>query len=136
MPLDKEMTHDLDTMQAAVRTDSRLVYICNPNNPTGTRVTGTRLRTFIDEVTPRVPVLVDEAYLDLDDDLAEHTAVPSVLAGKPVIVTRTFSKLHGMAGLRVGYAIAPPELIKQLEKLRVTQMSYPGVMAAAGEPAG
>ena len=62
--------------------------------------------------------------------LQEHTAVSSVRAGKPVIVTRTFSKLHGMAGLRVGYAIAPPELIAQLEKLRVTAMSYPGVMAA------
>jgi histidinol-phosphate aminotransferase len=131
VPLDEEMTHDLDAMEAAVHPNSRLVYVCNPNNPTGTRVAGPRLRSFIDAVTPRVPVLVDEAYLDLGDDLAEHTAVPSVLAGKPVIVTRTFSKLHGMAGLRVGYAIAPPELIRQLEKLRVTQMSYPGVLAAA-----
>ena len=130
VPLDQDMVHDLDAMAVAVRTDSKLVYVCNPNNPTGTLVDGARLSAFIDEVTPRVPVLVDEAYLDLWDDLAEHTAVSSVLAGKPVIVTRTFSKLHGMAGLRVGYAIAPAELIGQLEKLRVTQMSYPGVMAA------
>jgi histidinol-phosphate aminotransferase len=130
VPLDENMTHDLDAMEAAVRTDTKLVYVCNPNNPTGTLVSGAKLSAFIDAVTPRTPVLVDEAYLDLWDDLAEHTAVSSVLEGKPVIVTRTFSKLHGMAGLRVGYAIAPPEPIKRLEKLRVTQMSYTGVMAA------
>jgi histidinol-phosphate aminotransferase len=131
IPLDGSMTHDLDAMAGAIRADTRLVYVCNPNNPTGTLVEGSRLSAFIDEVTPRVPVLVDEAYLDLWDDLAEHTAVNSVLAGKPVIVTRTFSKLHGMAGLRVGYAIAPPGLIERLEKLRVTIMNYPGIRAAS-----
>jgi len=130
IPLDQSMTHDLDAMAAAVRTDTRLVYVCNPNNPTGTLIEGDKLAAFIDAVTPRTPVLVDEAYLDLWDDIAKHTAVTSVLAGKPVIVTRTFSKLHGMAGLRVGYAIAPPDLITRFEKLRVTLMSYPGVMAA------
>ncbi len=131
IPLDQNMAHDLNAMEAAVHADTKLVYICNPNNPTGTLIDGSKLSAFIDAVTPRVPVLIDEAYLDLWDDLAEHTAVPSILAGKPVIVTRTFSKLHGMAGMRVGYAIAPPELIQRLEKLRVTAMSYPGVLAAA-----
>lgn len=131
IPLDRSMTHDLDSMAEAVRDDSRLIYVCNPNNPTGSLVNGKTLKAFIDTVTPQVPVLVDEAYLDLWDDIAEHTAVSSVLAGKPVIVTRTFSKLHGMAGLRVGYAIAPPEIIAQLEKLRVTSMNRPGVVAAA-----
>ncbi len=131
IPLDQNMMHDLDAMASAVRHDSRLVYVCNPNNPTGSMVKGPELDAFIDAVTPQVPVVVDEAYLDLWDDMAEHTAVKSVLAGKPVIVTRTFSKLHGMAGLRVGYAIAPPNLIARLEKLRVTLMSYPGVLAAA-----
>ncbi len=130
IPLDKNMTHDLDAMATAVQTDTRLIYVCNPNNPTGTLVTGDKLSAFIDTVTPHAPVLVDEAYLDLWDDLAKHTAVTSILADKPVIVTRTFSKLHGMAGLRVGYAIAPPKLIEQLENFRVTLMSYPGVMAA------
>jgi histidinol-phosphate aminotransferase len=131
VPLDRDMKHDLDAMAAAIRKDTRLIYVCNPNNPTGTLIDGAELSAFIDEVTGHAPVLIDEAYLDIWDDLAKHTAVKSVLAGKPVIVTRTFSKLHGMAGLRVGYAIAPPKLIGQLEKLRVTQMSYPGVMAAA-----
>ena len=130
VPLDDAMRHDLDVMADALRSDARLIYICNPNNPTGTRITGTSLRDFIAEVSPRAPVVVDEAYLDLSDDLAEHTAVPRVLAGDSVIVTRTFSKLHGMAGLRVGYALAPPALIGRLEALRISQMSYPGVLAA------
>ncbi|MFW2404866.1 MAG: pyridoxal phosphate-dependent aminotransferase [Gammaproteobacteria bacterium] len=128
--LDRDMRHDLDAMAAAVGADTRLLYVCNPNNPTGTLVDGAHLRPFLDDVSSRVPILVDEAYLDLWDDLPKHTAVPSVLAGKRVIVARTFSKLHGMAGMRVGYALAPPDIVSQLEQLRVTQMSYPGVLAA------
>jgi histidinol-phosphate aminotransferase len=130
IPLDDSMRHDLEAMASAVGADSRLLYVCNPNNPTGTLVQGPALGAFIDEVSQRVPILVDEAYLDLWDDLPKHTAVRSVLADKPVIVTRTFSKLHGMAGMRVGYAIAPPDIIKRLEQFRVTQMSFPGVLAA------
>ena len=106
------------------------MYVCNPNNPTGTLITGSALRPFLGEVSARTPVLVDEAYLDLGDDQAQHTAVTNVLAGDRVIVARTFSKLHGMAGLRVGYAIAPPDIIRELEAFRVTQMSLTGVMAA------
>ena len=131
IPLDKQMTHDLAGMAAAIREDSRLIYVCNPNNPTGTMLEGPQLRDFLAAVAARVPVIVDEAYLDLRADAAEHTAVPRVLAGDPVIVTRTFSKLHGMAGMRVGYAIARPDVIKQLESLRVSMMNRPGVVAAS-----
>ncbi|MDJ0929237.1 MAG: histidinol-phosphate transaminase [Gammaproteobacteria bacterium] len=129
--LDDQMVHDLEGMAASVREDSRLLYVCNPNNPTGTMIDGPTLRDFLAEVAPRVPVIVDEAYLDLRDDAANHTAVPRVLAGDPVIITRTFSKLHGMAGMRVGYAIARPDVIKQLEALRVSMMNRPGVVAAS-----
>lgn len=130
VPLDGDMRHDLAAMEAAITADTRLIYVCNPNNPTGTLLTGKELRAFIDATEQRAPVVVDEAYLDLWDDMPEHTAVSSVLDGKNVIVTRTFSKLHGMAGLRVGYAIAPAAIIKAMEELRITQMSYTGVMAA------
>jgi histidinol-phosphate aminotransferase len=78
----------------------------------------------------RAPVLVDEAYLDLWEDWPAHTATDRVRAGDPVIVTRTFSKLHGMAGLRVGYALAPPEIIQRLEKHRMTLLGCAGVAAA------
>ena len=133
VPLDNSMTHDLGAMADAVGDATRLVYVCNPNNPTGTLLDGSAVSAFIDDVSPRAPVLVDEAYLDLGaaEFVAKHTAVASVQEDKPVIVTRTFSKLHGMAGMRVGYAIAPADIISRLEKLRITSMSRPGVAAAA-----
>jgi histidinol-phosphate aminotransferase len=131
IPLTAAKAHDLDAMAAAVKPDTRAVYLCNPNNPTGTRLPIADLEDFIAAVAPRAPVIVDEAYLDLDPDWPGQTAVARVRAGDAVIVTRTFSKLHGMAGLRVGYAVAPPAIIDRLEALRITQMSYPGVMAAA-----
>jgi histidinol-phosphate aminotransferase len=128
--LDEGMAHDLDGMAAAVNESTRLVYVCNPNNPTGTRLEPDRLSEFIDAVSPDAPVFVDEAYMDLDPDWARKSCVRDMKAGKAVIVTRTFSKLHGMAGLRVGYAVGPADLIKRLEYLRVSMLSYPGTLAA------
>ncbi len=130
VPLDAEMRHDLDLLAGALTPRTRLVYVCNPNNPTGTLIAGSELRSFLREVVKKVPVLVDEAYLDLWDDLPEHTAVDRVAAGDAVIVTRTFSKLHGLAGLRVGYGLAPPAIIRQLEARRMTIRGSIGVAAA------
>lgn len=130
VPLDAGMAHDLEAMAAAVNKSTRLVYVCNPNNPTGTRLDPEQLSAFMAAVSPRVPVFIDEAYMDLDPGWPELTAVRDVRAGRQVIVTRTFSKLHGMAGLRVGYAIGPAALISKLEALRVSMMSYPGTLAA------
>lgn len=130
VPLDNNLRHDLDGLANAVSAQTRLLYICNPNNPTGTLVPGPELRPFIKAMAARTTVLVDEAYLDLWEDWPEHTATDRVRAGEPVIVTRTFSKLHGMAGLRVGYALAPPAIIQRLEKHRMTLLGAPGVAAA------
>ena len=128
--LDADMRHDLDAMQKQITGSTRLIYICNPNNPTGTLVDGPRLRDFIAQVSPQTPLLVDEAYLDLSDDWKKHTAVPRVLEEDNVIVTWTFSKLHGMAGLRIGYAIARPDIIKQIEGFRMSILNLPGLKAA------
>ena len=128
--LDSDMRHDLGTMRDRVTESTRLIYICNPNNPTGTLVNGPALREFIAQLSAQTPVLVDEAYLDLSDQWTEHTAVPRVIAEDNVIVTRTFSKLHGMAGLRIGYAIARPDIIKQLERFRMSILNLPGLRAA------
>ena len=130
VPLDASMTHDLGAMAAAMDAETRLVYLCNPNNPTGTLLPAGAVRDFVAEISPRAPVVVDEAYLELQDDEGAHTAIERVLAGDRVVVLRTFSKLHGMAGLRVGYAIAPPDIAGRLEARRVSFMSRPGVMAA------
>jgi histidinol-phosphate aminotransferase len=130
LPLTDDMAFDMPAISAAVGDRTRLVYLCNPNNPTGTRIDGSVVRGFCEQVSDRVPVLIDEAYMDLSDDFTEHTALPRVLAGDRVIIARTFSKLHGMAGLRVGYALAPAGMIEELEQLRVTIPSLVGVMAA------
>jgi histidinol-phosphate aminotransferase len=130
VPLDSQMRLDLDGMASAVTRNTSLIYVCNPNNPTGTMLAGGKVRDFVEEMSPKATVFVDEAYLDLWEDILDHTAIPRVLAGDNVIVARTFSKLHGMAGLRVGYAIAPPEKIRQLEAFRVSMINIPGVIAA------
>jgi len=130
VPLDENLRHDLRGLAAAVTGRTGLLYICNPNNPTGTLIPGTELRPFLKDAAGRTTVLVDEAYLDLWEDWPAHTATDRVRAGDPVIVTRTFSKLHGMAGLRVGYALAPPEIIQRLEKHRMTLLGCAGVAAA------
>jgi histidinol-phosphate aminotransferase len=130
VPLDADLRHDLPALAAAVGTGTGLLYICNPNNPTGTLVPAPELRPFVAAQSRRTTVLVDEAYLDLWEDWAAHTVTDRVRAGDPVIVTRTFSKLHGMAGLRVGYALAPPEIIRRLEQHRMTLLGCAGVAAA------
>lgn len=130
VPLDENLKHDLKGLAAAVTGRTGLLYVCNPNNPTGTLVPGTELRPFLKDMAGRTTVLVDEAYLDLWEDWPAHTATERVRAGDPVIVTRTFSKLHGMAGLRVGYALAPPDIIQRLEKHRMTLLGCAGVAAA------
>ncbi len=130
VPLDEHLRHDLKALAAAVTASTGLLYICNPNNPTGTLIPGSELRPFVQEMASRTTVLVDEAYLDLWEDWPQHTATERVRAGEAVIVTRTFSKLHGLAGLRVGYALAPPPLIERLEKHRMTIQGSTGVAAA------
>jgi histidinol-phosphate aminotransferase len=130
VPLDSELRFDLAGITARVTPATRLIYLCNPNNPTGTRLPGNIVREFIAGMPKEVLVVADEAYLDLNEDLAAHTALPRVIAGDNLIVTRTFSKLHGMAGLRVGYGLARPDIIKRLERLRITMMSIVGLRAA------
>jgi histidinol-phosphate aminotransferase len=130
VPLDAELRFDLAALRAAVTPATRLVYVCNPNNPTGTRVDGAALRAFIAGLPPAVTVVVDEAYLELASDMAEHSALASVKAGANVIVARTFSKLHGLAGLRVGYALARPDLAERLGKLKSSSVNGLGLAAA------
>jgi histidinol-phosphate aminotransferase len=130
IPLDPEGVHDLDAMAAAVEAKTRLVNVCNPNNPTGTIVGGAALRAFCERIAPRAPVLVDEAYHELVDAPQHATMIPLVQAGLPVVVLRTFSKAYGMAGYRVGYAIAPPGLIERLRAHQTTDLG-PAPLAAA-----
>ncbi|MCC5938550.1 MAG: histidinol-phosphate aminotransferase family protein [Lunatimonas sp.] len=132
VPLTKELDHNLAAMEGKVSNDISLLYLVNPNNPTGKIMTGTEIRSFCDLVSDKVPVFVDEAYIDYMDDPAGSTTVECVRKGKNVIVAKTFSKVHAFAGLRVGYCIAQPEVIKKLaaEGPRNT-LSGPSMAAAA-----
>ncbi|CAN5340985.1 histidinol-phosphate transaminase [soil metagenome] len=114
VPLTSEYKLDLDAMEKAVDEKTSLVYIVNPNNPTGTVVDTAKLKAFCERVSKRTTVFVDEAYIDYLPDPRGTTLIDCVKKGQNVIVARTFSKLYGFAGLRVGYAIAQPEMIKTL----------------------
>jgi len=129
----KDWAHDLDAMEAAIDEDTKLVYICNPNNPTGTITDAAKLKEFCSRVSEKVTVFVDEAYLDLIENGIEEQSMRSLVQeGKDIIVARTFSKIHGMAGLRVGYAIAPESTLEKFRAITRGGMgiSHPAVYAA------
>ncbi|CAN5477822.1 MAG: histidinol-phosphate transaminase [Acidimicrobiia bacterium] len=111
VPLDRAHRHDLAAMAAAVREDTRVVYVCNPNNPTGTHVAGDALGELVDAIPSDVLVMVDEAYGEYVTAPDWSTAIPLALERDNVVVTRTFSKIFGLAGLRVGYAIGAPRTL-------------------------
>jgi histidinol-phosphate aminotransferase len=114
--LTKDYAHDLDAMEKRVGEKTSLVYICNPNNPTGTIVDAAKLASFCEVVSRKKPVFVDEAYIDYIDNPKKQSMIERVRKGQNVIVARTFSKVHGFAGLRVGYVVALPETVKELAK--------------------
>jgi histidinol-phosphate aminotransferase len=126
------LEYDLEAMHARVTTDTKLVYVCNPNNPTGTLIDGNQLRDFCTSLPKDTITLIDEAYIEYSDDFNYASMVDLVRAGENVVVTRTFSKIHGLAGLRVGYAIAPPEIAKRIAAYKVCRFQGPmGVVAAS-----
>ncbi|MFK7850155.1 MAG: histidinol-phosphate transaminase [Akkermansiaceae bacterium] len=113
---DPDFIHDLDAMAAAITANTRLVFIANPNNPTGTQVTQEDIDQFVEKLPPHVIAVFDEAYfefLETPPDVIKH-----IHAGKNVIVLRTCSKIHGLAALRIGYGIAPKSIAELLQKAR------------------
>ncbi len=116
VPLTKDFKHDLNAIADAVSDEHSLVYICNPNNPTGTSVDPEELRAFCKEVSKKKPIFIDEAYIDYTPDPVKYSMADLVAEGYNVIVTRTFSKLHAFAGLRIGYSLAQPEVIEEMSK--------------------
>ncbi len=117
VPLTSDYAHDLDGMMAAMDDKTKLVYVCNPNNPTGSITNAEKLRAFCSKAADQSLVFVDEAYLEFLDNPASSSMVDLVRAGKNLMVTRTFSKIHGMAGIRVGYTVALPETLKKITSM-------------------
>ena len=126
--------HDLPAIAAAVRPDTRLVYLANPNNPTGTWFGDEALARFLAEVPADVLVVVDEAYHEYVDAPGLTSALAFAERHPNVIVTRTFSKAYGLAGLRVGYLVAHPSVVAVLERLRES-FNVNGVALAGAEAA-
>lgn len=131
VPLKDDWSHDLPAMKAAIDSETRLVYICNPNNPTGTLTDTDALLAFCSEVSEQVPVFVDEAYLDFLDEGMKSSMVSLIARGKNIIVARTFSKIHGMAGVRVGYAVGLPETMAKINAITRAGMGISGPSIAA-----
>ena len=112
IPLRADMAIDLEAIARAVDDSVSLVYLCNPNNPTGMAIDGDELRAFCREVSAKVPIMIDEAYNELTDKPDYTSMMDLVREGANILVTRTFSKIFGMAGLRVGYGMGHPDIVK------------------------
>jgi len=125
VPLTKTYAHDVKAMLAAAP-DAGVFYVCSPNNPTGTLTSHSDIEYLVENKPKGSVVLVDEAYIHFSDAVS---VMDLVRAGKDVVLLRTFSKIYGMAGLRVGYAAAPPELIKRMEPYRNNVISIVSVRA-------
>nr|WP_090341107.1 histidinol-phosphate transaminase [Mycolicibacterium malmesburyense]CRL70840.1 putative aminotransferase [Mycolicibacterium malmesburyense] len=112
-------THDLDAMLAAITDRTRLIFVCNPNNPTGTVVAPDALARFVAAVPPHIVIALDEAYVEYIREPMLPDSLGLVRAHPNLVVLRTFSKAYGLAGLRVGYAVGDPDLITALGKVYV-----------------
>jgi histidinol-phosphate aminotransferase len=114
--MNAKLEYDYDAVASAIKSDTKLIFICNPNNPTGTLVDWQKVKSFCEEVSKKVPVYSDEAYLELLDPSLQISMVELVKKDLNVIVSRTFSKVYGLAGLRIGYLVAKPDLLNKISK--------------------
>jgi histidinol-phosphate aminotransferase len=116
----KNFTHDLQAMLKAIKKNTRLIYIANPNNPTGTIVTKKEVEDFFQKVPDDILVIMDEAYYEYIDNPNYPDSFKYLKEGKNILILRTFSKIYGLAGVRLGYGIARKEIIASLAKLRIS----------------
>ncbi len=115
IPLTVDKKHDLTAMLSSINSQTRLVYVCNPNNPTGTVLPADNLKSFIEEASKKALVMLDEAYIEYCD---EPSLAAMVANNKNLVVVKTFSKIYGLAGARAGYALAHADTIDQLASLQ------------------
>ena len=133
VPLTADFRHDLPRMAEACDASTGLVYVCNPNNPTGTLVSGDEMAAFAARVPSSATILVDEAYHHFVEDPRYRSSCELIAAHPNVVVARTFSKIYGMAGLRLGYAVGAAPKIKAMEPFASWSNTNSAVLAAALE---
>ena len=126
-----DFRHDLPRMAAACDARTGMVYVCNPNNPTGTIVSATELAAFLDRVPTTATVLVDEAYHHFVEDKSYESVVPWIAKRPNLVVARTFSKIYGLAGMRLGYAVASKANADALRDQQIWSNGNAAVLAAA-----
>jgi histidinol-phosphate aminotransferase len=138
----KDYRQDIPGMIEAANKNAAQIgffYLCNPNNPTGVVVSAREVKQVVEGIPKTMPILIDEAYHHFVDDPAYGTAVPYILEGRPVIVARTFSKIAALAAMRIGYALAPAEIIKQMRPYSmgsVNALAKWGAVASLKDTAG
>ena len=130
IPMNKNIDIDLNRMNENVNNKTKMVYLCNPNNPTGSLMNTDDLESFCSQVSKKSIVFVDEAYHEYVTDLKYRSMIDLVKSGKNVIISRTASKVHGLAGLRVGFAITTPQIAKRLESYLTDSLNIIGLRAA------
>ena len=140
VPLDAAFRHDVDAMIAAVTPRTRLVFVCSPNNPTGTVVTRAELERLLAAVGPDVLVALDEAYHEYVTDPDYPDAIAEHVHERPnVAVLRTFSKIYGLAGLRIGYLVGPSGVVREAMKVRnpfdVSEIAHAAALASLDDAA-
>ncbi len=130
--VDGEFRQDLNKMSEATTTGTSLVYVVNPLNPTGTILSGAQMKDFCSSISSGVPVFVDEAYIDYHPEGLKASMVSCIKEGRDVIVCKTFSKVHGFAGVRVGYVVAKPALLSKMRAFSTGgfDLALPAVMGA------
>ncbi|ASV32469.1 pyridoxal phosphate-dependent aminotransferase [Maribacter cobaltidurans] len=130
VPVDENMQHDLKGMENRVNGKTRLIFICNPNNPTGTLLDKNDLKSFCERTSEKAMVFSDEAYYDFITEPDYPSMVELVKEGKNVIVSKTFSKVYGLAGMRIGYLVARPDIAKRLQKSVMAMTNVLAIEAA------
>lgn len=134
----KDWRHDLDAMLARVNERTKMFFVANPNNPTGTIVEADEVERVLDRLPDRCLMVLDEAYYEYADDPAYTRSIEWVRQGRNVIALRTFSKVYALAGTRVGYGVAPKRIIELLERVRapfnVNSVAQAGALASLSDP--
>lgn len=130
VPVDSEMGHDLDEMERRITSKTGLVFICNPNNPTGTLLEKDKLKDFCSSVSTRTIVFSDEAYYDFITEPEYPSMVELVKENLNVIVSKTFSKVYGLAGLRIGYLVTRPDIATRLKRSVMAMTNVLAIEAA------
>lgn len=130
IPMKNDISIDLNRMNENINRRTKMIYLCNPNNPTGMLMNTDDLESFCLQVSSKAIVFVDEAYHEYVTDPNYRSMIDLVKSGKNVIVSRTASKVHGLAGLRVGFAISTPQIVKRLESYLTDSLNIVGLRAA------